>query len=413
MPLIEKISKLFNRKRDIHPNRRRPGRISAEFALLILCSRTTIDWANKNKLLKLTSSGLDWAGLLEKAARQGVAQFLYYHLWECQEAWLSIPKNCQERLRQIYYGIAGQNWLMQKELTNITSFLNETQISVILLKGAGLLGTVYKNIALRPMVDVDLLVEEESLSKLKLLLSVAGYQKADRLNQESLEKFSKEVYFYKEGGLLLDIRATLSQGERFENIFRIDMSKEAQRKSKEYNNTGTTLRILDPNHLIMHLCLHQAVNHSFRGLFRFVDLREAILAYNAEIDWKELIIKAKYYKIRTILYYALYLTQELFGPVVKDEIIESLRPNRIQLALINFFIDKNKILSLPDENPGYKRYIAQVLMMDKFLDMLRLIFKSLFPSREWLIYKYSITDKSKVLSYRLRHPFIFLYQVIR
>lgn len=384
-----------------------------ENIFLIYSSRITLDDEIKEKLKKLSANGLDWSGLVSKALRQGVGQFLYCHLSKIEGIWKLIPQEDKDELKRVYQTIVAGNWSRQLELKQVISLLDNAQIPVIVLKGAALLETVYKNIGLRYMSDIDLLIKKSDLALAKSILLEGGYQAPNNLDQQSLEIFGGEIYLYKRE-LFLDIHTDLAQYERFRPIFKVDASEEIWTKAKIHKRGEAQLRILDPVHQIIHLCLHHAINHSFAGLFRFCDLRQTILAYQGQIDWKDLIIKAKCYKIKTICYYALFLTQEMFGDIlVEEKVLKALRPNKMQLFLINFFIGKDRILSLPDEEPGAKKYIAQLFLMDNLWDIPKIVFKSLFPSDEWLKYKYVLTNRFKILLYRLAHPLIFVLKMAR
>jgi len=385
---------------------------SLENIFLIQCSRISVSDEIKEKLKTLSFSGLDWLGLVHKARRQGVAQFLYFHLSRLQEIWSAIPKEPQDKLKQSYYSILTKNWSIQIELQEVISLLNHAQIQVIVLKGASLLGTVYKNIGLRSMVDVDLLVEKRDFFKIKSILHQAGYKRLGNLDHEGLEKFGGEIRLCKKGRLFLDIHSNLSQYERFGNIFRIDMDEEIWSKSKRYKTPAGELRILNPSHLIMHLCMHQAIAHYFAGLFRFCDLRETILAYQKDIDWHDLILKAERYKIKKVIYYSLLFTQELFGQIVCDDVLEDLKPNKKQAVLTDFFVSAKEILSLPNVEPAFRKYIGQLFLMDSPLDILKVVIKGLFPSDEWLMYKYRVRKKLKLAFYRLFHPIITLLNIL-
>lgn len=389
-------------------------KIFRENIFLTYCSRAEIDEKIKGQLANLVLSNLKWDTLIDKARLQGVAQFLYYHLSKMPEIWSIIPQEGRDSLKQFYYSILAKNYPLQIELKKVISSLNEAQIPVIVLKGAALLETVYKNIGWRPILsDVDLLVKKEDMLRVKSILQEAGYQKATNLSEESREKFGGEFHLYKEGGLFLDIHIALSPHERFRDILGINQDPKIWTESKTYNTSAGELRVLGPAHLIIHLCMHLAIAHSFCGLFHFCDIRESILTYRAEINWKELIIKAKYYKLKTIIYYALLLSEDLYGPLVDKEVLAALRPNKLHLAFINLFINKGKILSLPDGPLGYEKYIIQLFLMDNFIDMIKVIGKSFFPSKEWLRYKYSIKNKYNLLLYRIGHPFIFIFRMAR
>lgn len=384
---------------------------SREIKFLTYCSRIAMDAQAKEELEALADSGFDWPNLVFEAAKQGVAQFLYLHLPKSEKIWLSIPQESRDMLRRLYFRTLSENWLTLRELQKINFLLNQASIQPIVLKGASLLETVYKNIALRPMVDVDLLVDKKDLSEVKTILCDYGYRKPDFLTQDSLEKFGGEIHLYK-SDIFLDIHSSLSQYERFKEVFKIDLDEEIWAKSIVVRAQEGEKRILHPNHLLIHLCMHQAVSHYFRGLFRFCDLRETILAYQQELDWQYIIEKAQAYKIKKIIYYSLNFMQGLFGLILPEDILNRLKPKRKELILSDFFVSKREILALPDKEIGFRKSVVQLFMMDSLLVVPKIIFKGLFPSDEWLKYRYGIHKKTEVIFYRIFHPFITVFNIL-
>lgn len=381
------------------------SQIENEF--LICCSRISIDEKLLDRIKRLVSCMPDWQSLTFRASRHGVAQFLYSHLSEIDEVWARIPEECRNNLKQSYYNTLMRNTSIKIELQRIISLLNKAGKQIIVLKGASLLDTVYQNIALRPMVDVDLLVKKKDLSEVKTILENYGYRKPGFLSYDSLEKFGGEIHLCKRD-ISLDIHSSLSQYERFKDIFRIDLDEEVWTQSIVIKTQEGERRILHPNHLLMHLCLHQAVAHYFRGLFRFADLHETILAYQKALDWSYIIAKAKTYRIRKIIYYSLSFMQEIFGQVLPQDILKRLNPG----ILSGFFVSKRRIVSLPNEEIYFKKSVAQLFLMDSFLLVPKIIFIGLFPSDDWLKYRYGIDKNIKLIFYRLLHPFISLINIL-
>jgi len=381
------------------------SQIEKEF--LISCSRISIDEKLLDRIKRLASSILDWQSLTYRASRHGVAQFLYSHLPKIDEVWGKIPEECRNSLKQSYYNTLMRNTSIKIELQKIITLLHKADKQIIVLKGASLLDTVYQNIALRPMVDVDLLVKKKDLSEIKTILEDYGYCKPDFLSLDSLEKFGGEIHLCKRD-ISLDIHSSLAQYERFQDIFKIDLDEEIWDKSVVIKTQEGERRILHPDHLFMHLCLHQAIAHYFRGLFRFCDLRETILAYQKEIDWQYIIAKAKTYRIRKIIYYSLSFMQELFGRVLPEDTLKRLKPR----ILSCFFVSKRNITSLPNEEIYFKKSVAQLFLMDSLLVVPKIILRGLFPSNEWLKYRYGIDKKMKLIFYRIFHPFITVFNIL-
>ena len=111
-------------------------------------------------LLPSTFAPNDWRLLVATAWREGVAPLLYHTLRET--GWLAnAPPDVQADLRQAYYAITARNLLIYRELSRILAALSP--LPAVVLKGAAVAATLYPNIGLRPMGDLDLLVPQGQL----------------------------------------------------------------------------------------------------------------------------------------------------------------------------------------------------------------------------------------------------------
>ena len=106
----------------------------------------------------------EWRQLLELAWQNGLGPLLYSRL----KVLLSDNKIAPEitkQLRHTYIENSARNTLFYHELSKILEALNKVNIPVILLKGAYLAEKIYEDIALRPMLDIDLLLRKKDLAK--------------------------------------------------------------------------------------------------------------------------------------------------------------------------------------------------------------------------------------------------------
>jgi hypothetical protein len=85
------------------------------------------------------------------------------------------PEVVRRRLQSSYYSIAAYNTLLYDKLNNILSCFEQAKIGVILLKGMALINTIYPDIALRPMYDIDLLIHKHDFSLVEDKLKELGY----------------------------------------------------------------------------------------------------------------------------------------------------------------------------------------------------------------------------------------------
>lgn len=131
----------------------------------------------------------DWQILPPMAEAEGVAPLIYWKL-KMQNGETKQGKNngetdstaiaqylnaVQKQLAASYYKTAAYNAMLMRELQRVLHVFNNAGIEAIVLKGAALAQTVYENIALRPMGDVDLLVRRDYMKQAVQVLRELDY----------------------------------------------------------------------------------------------------------------------------------------------------------------------------------------------------------------------------------------------
>src|SRR5262245_25810774 len=137
--------------------------LSREWRLILAAAKLRPGDADV-KLLRteLENPAFDWNRLIRIACQHDVAPLVY-------QAIQRFVPNVSERhtgvgrLKTLYCGNAMRNALLYKELECILSALRDAGAPVVVLKGAALAENVYRNRALRPMSDVDLLIQRNDL----------------------------------------------------------------------------------------------------------------------------------------------------------------------------------------------------------------------------------------------------------
>ena len=114
-------------------------------------------------------AGPDWPRLLRQVERWGLAPLVYTHLQPAAHAG-HVPQPVLARLRHLYhqdtiYGVA------QRQVLRVTlQRLAAAGVPVIVLKGAALAALVYPAPTLRPMRDLDLLVQRRDRARVEAVL---------------------------------------------------------------------------------------------------------------------------------------------------------------------------------------------------------------------------------------------------
>jgi hypothetical protein len=263
---------------------------SAEEALRLAIASHYSDRA-KQLWRKLIDAGkLPWAELAGLATNHGLGPLLYAAVET--NAPVELPIQVRAELKRQYQLTATLNMLAMHDLEEILLCLNDTGIQTVLLKGAALLNDIYGNQALRPMVDLDILISFADLPLALESLTGIGYE-----NPEP-SPFVNVGGIYWNEVLLRDTGRTSAQLEVHWNLLdnpyyapRLEVPSLIQRAIPAKVGTQHAL-VLSPEDLLLHICAHNLYHH--RGMLWRTDVDIAFVAhrYGQTISWDRLISSA-------------------------------------------------------------------------------------------------------------------------
>jgi len=314
--------------------------------------------SNDNPLPSLSPS--DWDRIIEQSVNNGVGPLLYQSL-EKIEAETDIPDEVLLKLRKIYLVSALRNLRLYQQLSKILSALQKAEIPVIVLKGACLAEKVYCNIALRPMVDIDLLVRKD-----------------------------------------ID-RPTYPFTIRIEGLWE---------RCRQSIIADFPVLILSPEDSLLHICVHDTHPRSNIFFKSICDIAKIIHNYQEELKWDELERRAHQGgMVKYPVYLMLLLTRDLLGAAIPDNMLDSLKPKKFNIQIVGNL--KEKIFS----QVGFSIFYPLFYSM-RFQDKARLAIEQIFINRKYYFSKefisnhYSVSENSLLIYYYyLIHPkyLILLY----
>jgi hypothetical protein len=141
-------------------------------SLLNLCTRGQSHPVQEQELARLCKGFTQWDQLLFTAEHHGMAPLLYMHLTRIQA---DLPDDFIRGLRLLKLRHKQANSLLMSSLQEILPVLESNGIRCLVLKGAALCQTVYRDIGLRPMRDIDLLLAKEDVHRAHALLETYGF----------------------------------------------------------------------------------------------------------------------------------------------------------------------------------------------------------------------------------------------
>ncbi len=379
---------IFGLKR-IFGGRRMGGRsfYGNENRLLRLLCRLELEEDQIKKIDRLLSADIQWEYLIEQAGKQGMRALLSGHL-SGKDFKGKVPLHVLRRIKKDYYANCARNILIETQTKKIICGLRERKIKPIVYKGIYLSAAVYKNAALRPMSDIDILIRHKDLSGVNDLLCALGYVKPgiynDFLNRRKDSSLNSLNYCYPKGfNFLAHVHTHVINSTLPLDFFtsRVDMER-IWEKSVPIDLCGMDAATLCAEHQVIFLAQHMFTHHIDR-LILACDLAEFIKQNRAEIDWRFLNEEARRFNLSYIVCYALAITQKLLGIKIPFKKVFYQEHKRLLGRALLYFADKgiySKILT----------YCIYLYLTRGLAGRIRFLLRTIFPERFTIAHNFNI-----------------------
>jgi hypothetical protein len=342
---------------------------------------------------KAEPKDLAWDAVFSICQEEGVSPVLYKTIGE-QELF-EIPSVIRDSFKAAYLLNHFRNETFLNDLKDLLGLFQKENIPIVLLKGAALLTALYKDPALRPMDDLDLLVHEEDLAKAHHLFITAGYPLTGKEYWPWWRKFGG-ARNYSRGSVLVELHWNLGGPD-----FPLS-SAEVFTRTKKIALSGTQALTLSPEDFLLYHLYHAVYHHAILKLIWLMDIVKITTSWKEEIKWERFWEKAKALNLAPGVGLGLREAKEVMGAYVPEEILRETIPYPKTLAcLINFKGEseqKGNLLTLM-RIPGIK---------DKALFLLG----TNFPSPDFLRFRYHVSKKVAWLYFFLR-PFLVITKALK
>lgn len=136
-----------------------------EQVLIILISRLYFKTEKRENIIAIIENEtIDWKLFYQILSEHFIRSFIYHVI---QKEAITLPAEFSEKLKKHAF-LTGVNSLHQMNmLTKIIADLNKDEVLVIPYKGVTLAATYYESIAMRESSDIDLLVAEDKVEKIR------------------------------------------------------------------------------------------------------------------------------------------------------------------------------------------------------------------------------------------------------
>ncbi|MBI5676768.1 MAG: nucleotidyltransferase family protein [Nitrospirae bacterium] len=307
----------------------------SEDKILIACARTKLDDKSVSEIKNIINSDLDWEYILRIVSQHSIGSLLYKNL-KAVNAEKKVPKDVLNNLRQYYHFTVAKNLQLFNKLENVLKILNDSGIKIVLLKGTVLAQTVYKNIGLRPMCDIDFAVDFDGTEN-------SSDTDMVRMSGESI-RFKKENISQVELVQKIDIENPWLD-VHYESLRGRDSTVKAFNIKGLYDNAipfnifNMNMLQPSPEHQLLHLIIH---GDYFEKLIWLCDIAELVRCYKEIMDWQKVIRDAEQIGYKNLFFFQLYSARIILGAPVPDDVLRRLQPGRAQKYLIDRLIKEWK-----------------------------------------------------------------------
>ena len=283
-----------------------------EIELILCCARTHINSATVERIKSLVEQDINWEYLLQIANWHGVMPLLYWSLKNtCPE---SIPQAQLDYLRKVFQANSYRNLVLTQQLLQLLSFLEKHKISVLPFKGPLLAASIYGNLSLRRISDLDILVHQQDFEKAAELLVAQGYE-------YWLEaKVQWECHLVKNDGISnIDLHCdivpkhlscAISDNYWWDNL-------------ESFTLAGTEVPNLSPEAWFLIISLN-GTKECWKSLNRICDVAEVLRAY-PNMDWNEILQQAKKLGFQRLIFVAILLAKKLLEAPVPESVWQQIQ----------------------------------------------------------------------------------------
>lgn len=248
------------------------------------------------------------------------------------------------------------------------------------MKGAALVELVYKDIGLRDMSDIDLLIRRDDLGELNAIFEQAGYYAIDPSSFDSIHNDNNYLTTrdYRSGTpshpsfhihwhiVNSSVPAPYSSKIKMDEIWEDAMPVEI---------SGVPVLSMSPHHFLIHLSEHaMRVTHSASKLIYLLDIAALVSRYRDILDWNKVVGISKDNGLDRFVYNVLSLCRLNVGLELPEWVLDRLKPEKRTIGERLFY----NITARGNGFPGLSYPVHQA-MNKTITKKTSFIFRTLFP----------------------------------
>ena len=343
--------------------------MSPETELLLYC--VAPQHGAPGRLASLIRSGVNWDWLLAAASRNEVTPLLYWRLNSLCAA--ELPPGILNELRDRFLDNARRSLTLTGALLKMLEALEERGVQPMVLRGPVMGASLYGNVALRQIADLDILVPRQDVQAAADVLAARGFRSSQpcTATQQALTlRTDYNFHLEREDGVALELHWRLMPG-----FFSWDCDA-PEWWARAVVTPFCECQVLapSPEDLLLMLCVH-GLKHGWEQLKQVADV--AWLVQNRGLDWEQVSRLAARTGVARALNLGCRLAADLLGAPVPDGIVGPALADRRADALARAVL--SEFHQHAGRVHGYlSRSLLHLRARERWRDKMRYCFRVLF-----------------------------------
>ncbi len=243
----------------------------------------------------------------------------------------SLESDLNGRLKGIYRYSFYFNQMLFHQAHRIIDQLNKAGIRVLLLKGAAITLQYYQDYGIRPMGDIDILVDRANVAAAVKIIEENSWTKKIDIELKEAMRTWHSIDFSNKLGYGFDLHWYTMHQCCWETI-----DADIWDHAREVNYQGLLVYVCDPADMILQACTHGIIWGEVTPIWWIMDVITILEGENRNIDWQRLIQQARQRKLVLTLR-ACFTCIEKYIPglipagIMKTILTEEIDPEESQL----------------------------------------------------------------------------------
>jgi hypothetical protein len=257
-------------------------KLSPEFVLAAACALWPPGEPRNAAIRHAAGNEINWQRLIAVTERQGLAGLVNDGL---SRAKISVPSRTAQMLAASAHAVALKNLALVAEAVRLKDVFKAACIPVLFVKGPTLAVLAYDTIALRPTLDLDLLVPEPQVMAAAALMAQLGYRRTQPGPETDMRQIATWMRARKDFHYVHDTRGIIVElhWRLVENSLLLKAAPASVEAVEVPIAPRISLPTLAMDDLLVYLAMHGA-NHGWARLKWVADLAALLAVDGSRVD---------------------------------------------------------------------------------------------------------------------------------